>query len=50
MIPDSATAPATNTCDYCGIPCPNRFCSWDCMRNHGQSETTWRRNAEQVSS
>ncbi len=35
----------STTCEYCGIPCANRFCSWECMRAHGSSETTWRRNA-----
>ncbi len=35
----------SNTCAYCGVPCPNRFCSWECLRNNGQSEWTWIRSA-----
>jgi hypothetical protein len=30
-------------CRYCGIPCPNVHCSWECARFDRQSESTWRR-------
>lgn len=36
---------SSNTCEYCGTPCPNRFCTWECRRSHGGSEWTWIRTA-----
>ncbi len=36
---------SSTTCEYCGTPCPNRVCSWECSRNNGQSEWTWIRTA-----
>lgn len=42
MLTEFAT-PARNTCAYCGTPCPNRHCSWECARFDRQNEDTWRR-------
>lgn len=40
-----APDPPAAGCRYCGVPCPDAYCSWDCDRFDRSSETTWRRRS-----